>query len=72
VQAQPQEHMARVMAQGDFRPMAENRAAMTDLLAILDARKADYAQAEAQLDTSGEKIEQSLSKLLKCVQEWAK
>jgi XRE family aerobic/anaerobic benzoate catabolism transcriptional regulator len=72
VQAQPQEHMARVMAQGDFRPMAENRAAMTDLLAILDARKADYAQAEAQLDTSGEKVEQSLSKLLKCVQEWTK
>lgn len=72
VQAQPQEHMTRVMAQGDFRPMAENRAAMTDLLAILDARKADYAQAEARLDTSGETIEESLSKLLKCVQEWAK
>jgi XRE family aerobic/anaerobic benzoate catabolism transcriptional regulator len=63
--------MSRVMAQGDFRPMAENRAAMNDLLAILDARKNDYAQAEAQLDTSGEKIEQSLSKLLKRVQEWA-
>lgn len=72
VQAQPQEHMGRVMAQGDFRPMAENRAAMNDLVAILDARKADYAQAEAQLDTSGEKIEQSLSKLLKVVQEWTK
>jgi XRE family transcriptional regulator, aerobic/anaerobic benzoate catabolism transcriptional regulator len=72
VQAQPQEHMSRVMAQGDFRPMAENRAAMNDLVAILDARRADYAQAEAQLDTSGEKIEQSLSKLLKRVQEWTK
>ena len=72
VQAQPQEHMGRVMAQGDFRPMAENRAAMNDLVAILDARKADYAQAEAQLDTSGEKVEQSLSKLLKVVQEWTK
>lgn len=72
VQAQPQEHMSRVMAQGDFRPMAENRAAMNDLLAILDARRADYAQAEAQLDTSGEKVEQSLSKLLKLVQGWTK
>jgi len=72
VQAQPQEHMSRVMAQGDFRPMAENRAAMADLLAILDARKADYAQAEAQLDTSGEKVEQSLPRLLKLVQGWTK
>lgn len=72
VQAQPQEHMSRVMAQGDFRPMAENRAAMNDLVAILDARKADYAQAEAQLDTSGEKVEQSLPKLLKLVQGWTK
>jgi XRE family aerobic/anaerobic benzoate catabolism transcriptional regulator len=72
VQAQPQEHMSRVMAQGDFRPMAENRAAMADLLAILDARKADYAQAETQLDTSDEKVEQSLPKLLKLVQEWTR
>jgi XRE family aerobic/anaerobic benzoate catabolism transcriptional regulator len=71
VQAQPQEHMSRVMAQGDFRPMAENRAAMADLVAILDARRADYAQAEAQLDTSGETVEQSLVKLSKLVQEWA-
>ena len=53
VKAQPQEHMNRVMAQGDFRPMSENREAMADLVAILDARSQDYAQAEAQLDTCG-------------------
>jgi XRE family transcriptional regulator, aerobic/anaerobic benzoate catabolism transcriptional regulator len=70
VKAAPQEHMSRVIAQGDFRPMAENRAAMADLVAILEARGADYAQSEAQLDTAGEKIEQSLSKLVKLVQEW--
>ena len=46
--------MSRVMEQGDFRPMAENREAMADLVAILEARRADYAQAEAELDTSGE------------------
>jgi XRE family aerobic/anaerobic benzoate catabolism transcriptional regulator len=72
VQAQPQEHMSRVMAQGDFRPMAENRAAMADLLAILEARRADYAQAEAKLDTSGQTIEQSLPKLVNLVQEWTR
>jgi XRE family aerobic/anaerobic benzoate catabolism transcriptional regulator len=63
VKARPEEHMRRVMAQGDFRPMAQNREAMTDLVAILDARHADYARAQADLDTSGDTVEQSLVKL---------
>ena len=42
VSARPDEHMSRVMQQGDFRPMAKNREAMSDLVAILDARRADY------------------------------
>ena len=54
IKARPEEHMRRVMAQGDFRPMAQNREAMADLVAILDARGADYARAEAELDTSGD------------------
>jgi XRE family aerobic/anaerobic benzoate catabolism transcriptional regulator len=62
--------MSRVMAQGDFRPMAENRAAMADLLAILEARSPDYALAEAQLDTAGETVEQSLFRLTKVVEAW--
>lgn len=70
LKAQPQEHMSRVMAQGDFRPMADNRAAMADLVAILEARGSDYALAERQLDTSGEGVEQSLTKLAKLVQGW--
>jgi len=70
VRALPQEHMSRVIAQGDFRPMAENRAAMADLVAILEARSSDYAQSEAQLDTSGETVEQSLTKLVDVVQPW--
>ena len=39
IKAQPQEHMSRVMAQGDLRPMSENREAMADLVAILEARR---------------------------------
>jgi XRE family aerobic/anaerobic benzoate catabolism transcriptional regulator len=70
VRALPPEHMSRVIAQGDFRPMAENRAAMADLVAILEARSPDYAQSEAELDTSGETVKQSLSKLTKLVQKW--
>jgi XRE family transcriptional regulator, aerobic/anaerobic benzoate catabolism transcriptional regulator len=63
VKARPEEHMRRVMAQGDFRPMAQNREAMADLVAILDARHGDYARAQAELDTSGDTVEQSLAKL---------
>jgi XRE family aerobic/anaerobic benzoate catabolism transcriptional regulator len=70
IKAQPDDHMSRVMAQGDFRPMAQNRAAMADLVAILEARRADYARAEAELDTSGDTIEQSFAKLLQRVAPW--
>jgi XRE family aerobic/anaerobic benzoate catabolism transcriptional regulator len=61
-----------VVAQGDFRPMARNREAgsndaMADLVAILEARRGDYARAEAQLDTTGETVEQSFAKLLRFV-----
>ncbi len=54
IKARPEDHMSRVMAQGDFRPMAQNREAMADLVAILEARRADYARAEAEVDTSGD------------------
>jgi XRE family aerobic/anaerobic benzoate catabolism transcriptional regulator len=75
VKARPEDHMSRVMAQGDFRPMAKNREArpneaMADLVAILDARRADYARAEAELDTSGDTIEQSFGKLSRVVSPW--
>jgi XRE family aerobic/anaerobic benzoate catabolism transcriptional regulator len=63
LRARPDEHMRRVMEQGDFRPMAHNRDAMADLVAILDARAADYARAQAELDTSGDTVDQSFAKL---------
>jgi XRE family transcriptional regulator, aerobic/anaerobic benzoate catabolism transcriptional regulator len=70
IKARPEDHMSRVMAQGDFRPMAQNRAAMADLVAILEARRADYARAEAELDTSGDTIDQSFAKVLSLVAPW--
>jgi XRE family aerobic/anaerobic benzoate catabolism transcriptional regulator len=63
LKARPDDHMRRVMEQGDFRPMAQNREAMADLVAILDARRADYARAQAELDTSGDTVERSFEKL---------
>ena len=52
VKAMPEVHMKRVIAQGDLRPMADSRAAMTDLRAILASREALYTQADLSLDTS--------------------
>ena len=57
LQASPAEHMTRVMAQGDFRPMQGNAEAMEDLRRILDERRQLYAKADAALDTSGRSIE---------------
>src|SRR6516165_6062206 len=51
IKARPEQHMTRVMQQGDFRPMARNREAMADLKAILEARAPDYARAHVEFDT---------------------
>lgn len=64
VRATPEEHMRRVLEQGDTRPMRDNRRAMDDLRAILSSREALYAQADAVLDTSGQTAERSLAALL--------
>jgi len=61
--AAPEEHMSRVMAQGDYRPMADNAAAMEDLRRILAGRHALYAKADAIVDTAGKTVEQSLKEL---------
>jgi len=63
VKAAPQEHMQRVMAQGDMRPMAGNREAMDDLRRILDGRSAFYARADLQVETSGRSLDEAFSAL---------
>jgi len=67
LKAEPEEHMARVVAQGDTRPMAGNAQAMEDLRRILDGRGMLYGQADAIVDTAGRTVEQSLRALKKAV-----
>ena len=67
LKAEPEEHMSRVIAQGDTRPMAGNDQAMEDLRRILDGRAALYGQADVTVDTAGKTPEQSLSALRKAV-----
>lgn len=64
----PDEHMTRVRAQGDERPMAGNPEAMAQLRSILTSRETLYARAEAQLDTSGKTVEASLADLLSLIE----
>ena len=59
LQAKPEDHMARVAAQGDMRPMAASKEAMDDLKRILEGRAAFYAKADLAVDTSAQDLEQT-------------
>jgi len=67
VKASPDEHMGRVVAQGDFRPMQGHAEAMEDLTRILEARTPLYRKADLTIDTTGETPAQSLRKLREAV-----
>ena len=64
ITASPEEHMNRVIAQGDLRPMADNKEAMTDLERILAARTPLYARADTVVDTAGRTVEASFRQML--------
>jgi XRE family aerobic/anaerobic benzoate catabolism transcriptional regulator len=68
IKAQPDEHMSRVIAQGDFRAMAGSDRAMEDLRRILEAREPLYRKADMVLDTSGLSIGDSFSNLKAALQ----
>lgn len=63
IKARPEEYMARVIAQGDFRVMGGSDRAMEDLRRILEARDPLYRKADLYLDTTGNSVEESFTKL---------
>jgi XRE family aerobic/anaerobic benzoate catabolism transcriptional regulator len=63
LKASPSEHMQRVIAQGDMRPMAESHEAMEDLKRILAGREPQYRKADEIVDTSGLSVEASFAHL---------
>jgi XRE family aerobic/anaerobic benzoate catabolism transcriptional regulator len=65
--ATPDEHMSRVLAQGDLRPMADGPQAMDDLKAILESRRPLYAKANAEVMTSGKSEAEALAALVHSV-----
>ncbi|RZI41077.1 helix-turn-helix domain-containing protein [Herbaspirillum sp. HC18] len=71
VATSPEEHMARVIAQGDHRPMDDNNEAMEDLRRILQGRAPLYGKADITLNTSGKTVEQSLEELSAAVESYS-
>ncbi len=63
LKASPSEHMQRVIAQGDMRPMADSHEAMEDLKRILAERDPQYRKADEIVDTSGLSVEISFARL---------
>jgi XRE family transcriptional regulator, aerobic/anaerobic benzoate catabolism transcriptional regulator len=69
LQADPEDHLKRVVAQGDMRPMAGNKEALEDLKQILAGRAAFYSKAEFRLDTSAQALEPTFAALRALVRE---
>ncbi|HSV44367.1 MAG TPA: helix-turn-helix transcriptional regulator [Ramlibacter sp.] len=79
LKASPEEHMSRVVAQGDMRPFHTTRGddgqiaqsamgeAMEDIRRILASREALYARADAVVDTAARSVKQSLKDLERAV-----
>jgi XRE family aerobic/anaerobic benzoate catabolism transcriptional regulator len=63
LQAKPEDHLNRVMAQGDMRPMAGSSQALEDLKHILDERTPMYSQAHQSFDTSAFNLKEAVKRL---------
>jgi XRE family aerobic/anaerobic benzoate catabolism transcriptional regulator len=63
LQAKPEDHLNRVMAQGDMRPMAGSTQALKDLKHILNERMPMYSQAHQTFDTSAFGLKEVVKRL---------
>jgi XRE family transcriptional regulator, aerobic/anaerobic benzoate catabolism transcriptional regulator len=63
LKASPEEHMSRVVAQGDMRPFKGRSAALGEIKKLLEDRDKLYARAGLTIDTSGKSVKQSLDQL---------
>jgi len=67
LKASPQEHMTRVIAQGDMRPFKGRSAALDEIRRLLADRDRLYARAPLTLDTTGKSVRQTLQELRKAL-----
>ena len=69
LQAEPEDHMRRVIAQGDMRPMAASKEAMEDLKGILTGRAPFYSKAQLRLNTSTQSLDATFDQLRTLVRQ---
>jgi XRE family aerobic/anaerobic benzoate catabolism transcriptional regulator len=69
LQAEPADHMQRVLAQGDLRPVAASKEAMEDLRGILAGRAAFYSKADYAINTSAQALGETFSLLRQTIRE---
>jgi XRE family aerobic/anaerobic benzoate catabolism transcriptional regulator len=69
LKAKPQDHWSRVVAQGDARPMADRSSAMTELRALLRARRALYERAHHVVDTSALGLDRAVDRVVRIARE---
>jgi XRE family transcriptional regulator, aerobic/anaerobic benzoate catabolism transcriptional regulator len=67
LKASPEEHMARVIAQGDMRPFKGRSAALDEIRQLLADRDRLYSRADTTVDTSGKSLKHSLSELRQAI-----
>ncbi len=67
VRTTPEEHMSRVIAQGDQRPMAGSSQAMDDLRRILREREPLYARADVVVETTATSVQQSVAEITRAL-----
>ncbi len=67
LRASPEDHMQRVIAQGDMRPMADNRESMSDLERILAVREPLYRKADLSVDTSTQSVQKATEAIVTAV-----
>jgi XRE family aerobic/anaerobic benzoate catabolism transcriptional regulator len=63
--AAPEEHMQRVIAQGDMRPFKGRSAALDEIRTLLADRERLYSRAHASVDTTGKTVRQTFAELRK-------
>ncbi len=69
IKADPQDHMSRVISQGDERPMAGNPDAMAELQEILHNREQLYERADTSVDTANSSVYDSLGLVVNAIKE---
>ena len=69
LQAEPEDHVNRVIAQGGPRPATNNRNAIDDLRVILESRAAFYAKADLAYHTSGKPLDEAFTGLMATIDE---